>query len=244
VERAGIFRRDDEIVVADGGSRDGTREAAERRGARVVLQRERGYGGALLAGFAATAAPYIVTMDADLSHRPVFLVDIASGPALYILSVLEEAGEQNITAYCRDLDERWLRDGAAEARRRGLTNVHFERGDAFDRTALVSLRPQPNLAVSSGFYDWITDDADVERSLAILYEVLEPGGWLVLTNQMAHPNLEFVSRVFVDFNQQPLRMTMRSTQQVRDLLTRTGFVVERALADSWGYYSVMKARKP
>ena len=62
-----------EIVVADGGSHDGTREAAERRGARVVLQEERGYGGALLAGFAATGAPYIVTMDADLSHRPVFL---------------------------------------------------------------------------------------------------------------------------------------------------------------------------
>lgn len=62
-----------EIVVADGGSRDGTCEAAERRGAVVVVQKERGYGGALLAGFAATTAPYIVTMDADLSHRPVFL---------------------------------------------------------------------------------------------------------------------------------------------------------------------------
>jgi dolichol-phosphate mannosyltransferase len=62
-----------EIVVADGGSQDGTCDAAERRGAMVVIQKERGYGGALLAGFAATTAPYIVTMDADLSHRPVFL---------------------------------------------------------------------------------------------------------------------------------------------------------------------------
>jgi dolichol-phosphate mannosyltransferase len=62
-----------EIIVVDGGSRDGTRDAAERRGARVVLQEERGYGGALLAGFAATTAPYLVTMDADLSHRPLFL---------------------------------------------------------------------------------------------------------------------------------------------------------------------------
>ncbi|MBI4348532.1 MAG: glycosyltransferase [Elusimicrobia bacterium] len=64
-----------EIVVVDGGSRDGTREAAERRGARVVPQHERGYGGALLAGFAATRAPFIVTMDADLSHRPLFVAE-------------------------------------------------------------------------------------------------------------------------------------------------------------------------
>src|SRR5438445_6703901 len=62
-----------ESIVADGGSRDGTAEAAQRRGARVVVQKEPGYGSALLAGFAATSAPYIVTMDADLSHRPVFL---------------------------------------------------------------------------------------------------------------------------------------------------------------------------
>ncbi len=62
-----------EIVVADGGSSDGTREVAERKGARVVIQKERGYGGALVAGIAATAAPYVVTMDADLSHRPAFL---------------------------------------------------------------------------------------------------------------------------------------------------------------------------
>ena len=62
-----------EIVVADGGSRDGTGAAAERRGARVVVQKEPGYASALRAGLAATSAPYIVTMDADLSHRPVFL---------------------------------------------------------------------------------------------------------------------------------------------------------------------------
>jgi dolichol-phosphate mannosyltransferase len=65
-----------EIVVADGGSTDGTSVAAVRRGARVVAQTERGYGGGLLAGFGATTAPWILTMDADLSHRPVFVQEL------------------------------------------------------------------------------------------------------------------------------------------------------------------------
>jgi dolichol-phosphate mannosyltransferase len=61
------------IIVVDGGSSDGTREAAALLGATVVVQKERGYGGALLAGFREAAAPFVVTMDADLSHRPEFL---------------------------------------------------------------------------------------------------------------------------------------------------------------------------
>ena len=65
-----------EIIVVDGGSSDGTAEAAVRRGARVVRQQMRGYGGALLAGFAATSAPWVITMDADCSHRPIFLEEL------------------------------------------------------------------------------------------------------------------------------------------------------------------------
>ena len=64
-----------EIVVVNGGSKDGTMDAVQRLGARAVRQVERGYGGALIAGFAATNASYVVTMDADLSHRPIFIED-------------------------------------------------------------------------------------------------------------------------------------------------------------------------
>jgi dolichol-phosphate mannosyltransferase len=64
-----------EIIIVDGGSSDGSRKIAEDAGAAVVNQSERGYGGALLAGFSAARAPYVVTMDADLSHPPVFIKD-------------------------------------------------------------------------------------------------------------------------------------------------------------------------
>ena len=64
-----------EIVVVDGGSHDNTQSVAAAAGARVVPQTERGYGGALLAGFAAATSAHVATMDADLSHPPLFLKD-------------------------------------------------------------------------------------------------------------------------------------------------------------------------
>lgn len=59
-----------EVLVIDGGSRDGTVAEAEAAGARVVMQRGRGYGGALRTGFAEARGAWIQTMDSDLSHEP------------------------------------------------------------------------------------------------------------------------------------------------------------------------------
>ena len=65
-----------EIVVVDGGSRDGTATAAEGHGARVLTQTLPGYGGALREGLAAARGTYILTLDADLSHDPDFIVKL------------------------------------------------------------------------------------------------------------------------------------------------------------------------
>jgi glycosyltransferase involved in cell wall biosynthesis len=54
-----------ELLVVDGDSKDRTREEAERRGARVVVEPRRGYGRAYKRGFAEAAGDVLVTGDAD-----------------------------------------------------------------------------------------------------------------------------------------------------------------------------------
>ena len=69
-ETLGVLAVPSEVIVADGGSRDGTPAIAEGLGARVVTQVAPGYGGALRAGFAAARGEYLLTMDGDWSHEP------------------------------------------------------------------------------------------------------------------------------------------------------------------------------
>lgn len=57
-----------EVVVADNGSTDGSREIAEAAGARVVHESRRGYGSAYLRGFEAARGRLLVMGDADNTY--------------------------------------------------------------------------------------------------------------------------------------------------------------------------------
>jgi dolichol-phosphate hexosyltransferase len=56
---------DVEILVIDNKSTDLTREVALKMGARVILEKEKGYGRAYKTGFAAARGDIIVTLDGD-----------------------------------------------------------------------------------------------------------------------------------------------------------------------------------
>ncbi|MCW3019247.1 MAG: glycosyl transferase family 2 [Solirubrobacterales bacterium] len=77
-----------EVVVADNGSEDDSATLAQRAGARVVVERRRGYGSAYLAGFAASTGRYIVMADADLTYDfndiPRFVAALEDGAEMVI----------------------------------------------------------------------------------------------------------------------------------------------------------------
>ncbi len=65
-----------EIMVVTLDTDEETIEVTGRNGARLVEQEGRGYGKALSTGFDAAQGKFILTMDADLSHQPVFIRDL------------------------------------------------------------------------------------------------------------------------------------------------------------------------
>ncbi|HLM85012.1 MAG TPA: glycosyltransferase family 2 protein [Solirubrobacteraceae bacterium] len=85
IERMGVAG---EVVVADNDSEDDSAQLAERAGARVVIERRRGYGSAYLAGFAASSGRYIVMADADLTYDfdeiPNFVAALEQGAEMVI----------------------------------------------------------------------------------------------------------------------------------------------------------------
>lgn len=57
-----------EVLVVDGGSKDETVARASAAGARVLVQRGRGFGSAVREGLLAAQGRYIISMDGDGSH--------------------------------------------------------------------------------------------------------------------------------------------------------------------------------
>ncbi|HNT24817.1 MAG TPA: glycosyltransferase [Anaerolineales bacterium] len=65
-----------EIIIVDERADAKTRQVAEENSATLLIPDTHGYGEALLAGLRHARGRYVVSMDADLSHPPNFLLDM------------------------------------------------------------------------------------------------------------------------------------------------------------------------
>jgi hypothetical protein len=74
--------------------------------------------------------------------------------------------------------------------------------------------------------------------------MLEPGGYLVYTNQPWHPQLELIARSLTSHRQgQPWVMRRRIQVEMDQLVEQAGFDKLDQLTDEWGIFTVSLARK-
>jgi len=104
------------VVVVDGRSTDGTDEIARRKGAKVIYQRNNGYGDALRTGFLYARrrlhANVIVMMDADLTYDakdiPRLVEPILKGEADLIVGNRFVGMQKGAMPFVNRVGNRWL----------------------------------------------------------------------------------------------------------------------------------------
>jgi glycosyltransferase involved in cell wall biosynthesis len=124
-----------EVVVADNDSEDNSALLAERAGARVVIERRRGYGSAYLAGFDASRGRYIVMADADLTY------DFDEIPRF--VAALEEGAEMVIGDRMDNIKPGampWLHQYIGNPILTGLLNLFFRTGISDAHCGMRALR--------------------------------------------------------------------------------------------------------
>ncbi len=124
-----------EVVVADNDSEDDSARLAEEAGARVVVERRRGYGSAYLAGFAASRGRYIVMADADLTY------DFDEIPRF--VAALEEGAEMVIGDRMDNIQPGampWLHQYIGNPILTGLLNLFFRTGISDAHCGMRALR--------------------------------------------------------------------------------------------------------
>ena len=175
--------------------------------------------------------------------RPVRILDIAAGPGRYVLETLRMCLEIPVSAILRDYKQENIDAARALAQEFGLDNVKVQRGDAFDRGSLASIEPRATIGIVSGLYELFSSNDAVLNSLGGLADAIEPGGYLIYTNQPWHPQMEFIARVLRNREGRPWIMRRRTTAEMDQLVRASGFEKIDMEVDQWGMFTVSIARR-
>jgi len=183
----------------------------------------------------------------EATGRPVRLVDIAAGHGRYALTALAGLGMNgnSATALLRDWSDLNVERGRALIAEMGLDGrVAFERGDAFDPASLAEIPADRTVGVVSGLFELFPANDGIRRALEGLAQAIEPGGYLLYTNQPWHPQLEFIARVLASHRDgQPWIMRRRTQGEMDELVSAAGFRKLGQKIDRWGIFSVSLAER-
>ena len=178
-------------------------------------------------------------------NRPVRILDIASGAGRYVVETIREMPEIPIGATLCDYRQENVDAVRALADELNVNGaVIARRGDAFDCESLAGIQPHATIGIVSGLYELFPSNELVLNSLRGLADAIEPGGYLIYTNQPWHPQLEFIAHVLTNREGEPWIMRRRTTAEIDELVRVAGFEKIDMEIDQWGMFTVSIARRP
>ena len=180
---------------------------------------------------------------AAATGRNVHIIDIAAGTGRYVIETMQELPNVSISALLRDNSPANADIIRKDAKEFGLKMVSAEVADAFDREAVARIQPRATIGIVSGLYELFPSNDLVLNSLRGLAEAIEPGGYLIYTNQPWHPQLEFIAHVLRNREGERWIMRRRTTAEMDELVQTAGFEKIEMEIDQWGMFTVSVARR-
>jgi alpha-beta hydrolase superfamily lysophospholipase/SAM-dependent methyltransferase len=175
--------------------------------------------------------------------RPVRILDIAAGAGRYVMETVHELPDISTNVTLRDYKQENVEAARALAQEFGLENVTVERGDAFDCESIAAIVPRSTIGIVSGLYELFPSNEPVLNSLRGLAGAIDPGGYLIYTNQPWHSQVEFIARVLRNREGERWIMRRRTTAEIDELMCVAGFRKVAMEVDQWGMFTVSIAQR-
>jgi len=171
------------------------------------------------------------------------ILDVASGPARYLMDVINNFNQDKIEVICIDRDRRSLNFGKVLA---GTKPIRYAKANIFRLGKLKGLSKKikwfPNIIISSGLFEYL-NDKDALKVLKDIYENIDKGGLLIFATQKDNPSKKLMGKVCRTQNGQPWKLVYREPGLLRKWLVDIGFRGVLISVDPWGMYEFCTARK-
>lgn len=176
--------------------------------------------------------------------RKTKIVDLASGPASYLIELISDYNKDYVEILCLDLDHRALALGKRRSQNKPILykkanvlrfNPHYKR---------ISEKHswKPNLVLISGLYEYQEDKIVIE-SLKYINENLEDNGLLFLITQIGNPNRKLIEKLGVTKSGKPWLLFYRDPSTLNRFIEESGFGEISIEIDKWKMYAFCMARK-
>ncbi len=172
------------------------------------------------------------------------IVDLASGPARYLVDLMTDDLKNQAEALCLDIDLHSLNYGKKIAGSRPIlykkSNI-LKIGSHYKRFS-INKRWHPNIVIASGFYEYI-DDELANAALRLINGFLEPGGLLLLITQRDSPNRKLIEKVGLTKSGKKWVLFYREPELIKQWIREAGYKNIGIEVDPWRMYVFYTARK-
>jgi hypothetical protein len=176
-------------------------------------------------------------------NKTTKILNLASGPARYLLELINTENKKHVEILCLDIDKHSLQFGKKLVRDRparfGKANVfrlqHYKR-------AGEKLNWKPNVILASGLYFYYGDDI-VINSFKEVCKHIDSEGLFIFDHLIGNPNRKLLAKVCITTRGKPWEFFYRKPMQIIAWLKDIGFTDIKYITDSWKMYIIYKARK-